>query len=145
LRTRDEPLTRAGSVPIGGVASRLRLSLRTLRYWDEVGLVSPTERTGGGSRLYSKGDLDRLAFVRAMKPIDFTIEELKDLLSTHDALTAGSADATVRESGARYAARIRDRCEILEARIVDARAASVDLELLSSRPDEAPVELKGAE
>jgi len=120
--------------PIGVVAAKLRLSLRTLRYWEEVGLVTPTGRSGGGSRLYTDADIERLAFVRAMKPIDFSIEELKDVLSTYDALRLGSKDPAVREKAAQYSARIRDRCLTLESRIVDATATSNDLDRLVAAP-----------
>ncbi len=134
LGTSADLSARERTYPIGIVAAKLILSLRTLRYWDEVGLVRPTGRSRGGSRLYTDADIERLAFVRAMKPIDFTIEELKDVLSTYDALRVGSKDPAVRAQGARYAARIRDRCLTLESRIVDATAASKELDGLLAAP-----------
>ena len=134
LGTSADAPARERTYPIGVVAAKLMLSLRTLRYWDEVGLVTPSGRSGGGSRLYTGADIERLAFVRAMKPIDFTIEELKDVLSTYDALRLGSDDPAVRANGARYAARIRDRCLTLESRIVDATAAAKELDWFLAAP-----------
>jgi MerR family transcriptional regulator, copper efflux regulator len=65
---------------IGEVADRVQLSLRTIRYYDEVGLVTPTGRTGGGFRLYSAEDVQRLRTVKGMKPAGLTLEEMRELL-----------------------------------------------------------------
>lgn len=71
---------------IGGVATQTGLSLRTIRYYEEVGLVRPSARTAGGFRLYSETDVARLRLVRRMKPLDFSLEEMKDVLEALDAL-----------------------------------------------------------
>jgi DNA-binding transcriptional MerR regulator len=73
---------------IGEVAEQTGLSLRTIRYYEEVGLVSPSSRTTGGFRLYSDSDVARLRLVRRMKPLDFSLEEMKDVLSVLDGLEA---------------------------------------------------------
>jgi DNA-binding transcriptional MerR regulator len=73
---------------IGEVAERTGLSLRTIRYYEEVGLVPPSARTTGGFRLYSETDVARLRLVRRMKPLDFSLEEMKDVLSVLDGLEA---------------------------------------------------------
>jgi MerR family copper efflux transcriptional regulator len=71
---------------IGEVASQTGLSLRTIRYYEEVGLVVPSARTTGGFRLYTDDDVARLQVVKRMKPLDFSLEEMKDLMSTLDAM-----------------------------------------------------------
>jgi len=136
-----EPTVVPGSVepsyPIGEVAGRLRLSLRTIRYWEEVGLVLPSGRDRAGSRLYSGLDIERLSFIRAMKPIDFSIDELRDLLFVYDRLGAGERGTETQGPGRAFAERIRGRCDVLERRIVEARAAADLLESLvegSERP-----------
>lgn len=73
---------------IGAVAERTGLSLRTLRHYDEVGLVSPSMRSEGGFRLYSESDLSRLLLVRRMKPLGFALEEMADLLDVMDRMAA---------------------------------------------------------
>jgi MerR family transcriptional regulator, copper efflux regulator len=65
---------------IGEVATQVQLSLRTIRHYDEVGLVTPSGRTGGGFRLYSSEDVDRLRIVKGMKPAGLTLEEMRELL-----------------------------------------------------------------
>jgi MerR family transcriptional regulator, copper efflux regulator len=73
---------------IGEVAEAVGLSLRTIRYYEEVGVVPPSGRTAGGFRLYTDGDIERLLLVKQMKPLDFSLEEMRDLLQTRDRLAA---------------------------------------------------------
>ena len=74
---------------IGEVAEQTGLSLRTIRYYEEVGLVTPSARTQGGFRLYSETDLARLRLVRRMKPLDFSLGEMRDVLAVLDLLEDG--------------------------------------------------------
>ncbi|MEU4571297.1 MerR family transcriptional regulator [Nonomuraea sp. ATR24] len=83
-----------GLVQIGEVAERLGLSLRTIRHYEEVGLVVP-ERTPGGFRLYSETDIGRLALVKRMKPLGFSLDEMRDLLEITDRLAAGDDDPSL--------------------------------------------------
>lgn len=48
---------------IGEVAERTGLSIRSLRHYDEVGVVSPSGKTPGGFRLYSERDVERILLV----------------------------------------------------------------------------------
>lgn len=71
---------------IGEAAERVGLSIRTIRHYEEAGLIVPSARSEGGFRLYTEPDLDRLAVVKRMKPLGFTLDEMRDLLSVLDAL-----------------------------------------------------------
>jgi MerR family copper efflux transcriptional regulator len=73
---------------IGELADKTGLSLRTLRHYDEVGLVSASGRSEGGFRLYTQTDYDRLILIRRMKPLGFSLEEMADLLRIIDTLAA---------------------------------------------------------
>lgn len=91
---------------IGEVAERTGLSIRTLRHYDEVGLVPPSERSAGGFRLYTDVDLARLIVIRRMKPLEFTLEEMRRLLDSLDTIAAegegrGEAEAFVAECHAK--------------------------------------------
>ena len=105
MSDRPEPAT----MHIGAVASRTGLSLRTLRHYDEVGLVRPSGRTDGGFRLYTEQDVERLLVVRRMKPLGFTLEEMADLLEISDRLTAGDVDSRLRERLAVYVQTAEER------------------------------------
>jgi DNA-binding transcriptional MerR regulator len=73
---------------IGEVAERTGLSLRTIRYYEEVDLVVPSARSQGGFRLYTEPDVQRLDVIKRMKPLGFQLEEMRELLGILDALSA---------------------------------------------------------
>ncbi|MFE2760450.1 MerR family transcriptional regulator [Streptomyces halstedii] len=74
---------------IGEVATRTELSLRTIRHYEETGLVTPSARSQGGFRLYTESDVARLMVIRRMKPLGFSLDEMRDLLEVTDRLDSG--------------------------------------------------------
>ncbi len=85
---------------IGELVDRSQMSLRTIRHYDEVGLLKPSGRTEGGFRLYTERDFTRLLLIRRMKPLGFTLEAMAGLLRVIDALEAakpGQDVAGIRE------------------------------------------------
>lgn len=80
---------------IGELAEKTGLSLRTIRHYDEEGLLNPSARSSGGFRLYSADDLDRLMVIRRMKPLGFSIDEMRELLAVIQGLSGRSR--SVRE------------------------------------------------
>ncbi|MEU2226713.1 MerR family transcriptional regulator [Streptomyces sp. NPDC018347] len=76
---------------IGEVAARTELSLRTIRHYEETGLVVPSARSQGGFRLYTENDVARLMVIRRMKPLGFTLDQMRDLLDATDRLDADEA------------------------------------------------------
>ncbi|MCQ9184240.1 MerR family transcriptional regulator [Streptomyces sp. IBSBF 2953] len=84
---------------IGEVAGRTELSLRTIRHYEETGLVIPSARSQGGFRLYTETDVARLMVIRRMKPLGFTLEQMRDLLDATDRLDSDDAlDDSEREA-----------------------------------------------
>ncbi|MEV5181723.1 MerR family transcriptional regulator [Streptomyces werraensis] len=84
---------------IGEVAARTELSLRTIRHYEETGLVTPSARSQGGFRLYTETDVARLMVIRRMKPLGFTLEQMRDLLDATDRLDAATGlDADERDA-----------------------------------------------
>ncbi len=77
---------------IGELAERTGLSNRTIRHYDEIGLLHPSGRTEGGFRLYTDTDLTRLLIIRRMKPLGFTLEQMAELLAVVDALETAGVD-----------------------------------------------------
>ncbi|WP_307677712.1 MerR family transcriptional regulator [Streptomyces sp. V4I2] len=74
---------------IGEVAARTELSLRTIRHYEDTGLVIPSARSQGGFRLYTEADVARLMVIRRMKPLGFTLDEMRALLDATDRLDSG--------------------------------------------------------
>jgi len=89
----DAGRERGGRMQIGTVAERTALSLRTIRYYEEAGLVAPSARTAGGFRLYTEADCERLQLIKQMKPLGFSLDEMRDLLHVLDQLAAGAEEA----------------------------------------------------
>ncbi|ELS54944.1 MerR family transcriptional regulator [Streptomyces viridochromogenes] len=108
---------------IGEVAERTGLSLRTIRHYEEVDLVIPSARSKGGFRLYTESDVERLMVIRRMKPLDFSLEEMRDLLEITDRLAAtddppaGEELERLRERLDSYRKVADARCETLRARL----------------------------
>jgi DNA-binding transcriptional MerR regulator len=88
---------RDGVIQIGAVAERVGLSLRTVRYYEEAGLLTPVGRTAGGYRLYDRDTIDRLQLIKRMKPLGFTLEEMRSLLSVRDELARPDLNPQRRE------------------------------------------------
>lgn len=124
----DRPL-----LHIGAVAERTELSLRTLRHYDEIGLVTPSQRTGGGFRLYSEGDVARILLIRRMKPLDFTLEQMRELLDITDAATAEDIPDDVQQTLREFEEIAIERRERLERKVAMADEFLARLRDISGR------------
>ena len=70
---------------IGEAAERAQLTQRTLRYYEEKGLLSPPTRMDGGFRLYSPDDMERIGRIRQLKDLlGFSLAEIKEMIETED-------------------------------------------------------------
>lgn len=78
-------------IHIGELAELTGLSQRTIRHYDEIGLVVPSGRSDGGYRLYAAEDLTRLMLIRRMKPLGYTLEQMAELLEVIDARADGAS------------------------------------------------------
>ncbi|WEV77006.1 MerR family transcriptional regulator [Janibacter cremeus] len=85
-------------VHIGEVVTRTGLSHRTIRYYEEMGLLTPSARTEGGFRLYGEADIERLLLIKPMKPMGFSVEEMRLLVDALDVLA--DPDASAADSSA---------------------------------------------
>ncbi|MGB7287006.1 MAG: Cu(I)-responsive transcriptional regulator [Salaquimonas sp.] len=76
---------------IGNVSSATGLPSKTIRYYEEIELVTPA-RAENGYRDYSDNDIHRLTFVQRARSLGFSIEECRHLLSLYDDKHRASAD-----------------------------------------------------
>jgi MerR family transcriptional regulator, repressor of the yfmOP operon len=78
---------------IGEAAARLGTSERALRYYQQLGLITPSGRTPGGIRRYSEGDLERVSRIRELQELlGFNLEEIRSILDNEDRLQAVRAE-----------------------------------------------------
>lgn len=121
---------------IGEVAERAGLSLRTIRYYEEVGLVIPSARSQGGFRLYTEPDIERLQLIKRMKPLGFQLEEMRDLLAVLDPIP-GSPEIDDPEARLAEFSEIAEKaCEELRAKLLVAEefAALLRSHITAARP-----------
>jgi MerR family copper efflux transcriptional regulator len=104
---------------IGEVAARTELSLRTIRHYEDTGLVIPSARSQGGFRLYTEADVARLMVIRRMKPLGFTLDEMRALLDATDRLDSG--EELPPEDREELLARIRGFEQAAQQRVEDLR------------------------
>ncbi len=136
--TKRVPLDAGGQMQIGLVAARTELSITTVRHYDEVGLVTPSARSTGGFRLYTESDVERLLVIRRMKPLGFTLAEMKDLLDSLDVLVSDSAAQKRRVAAARLLQQCRSKTEQSAAKLRKQLAYAEELsELLAARANSA--------
>ncbi|WP_127529614.1 MerR family transcriptional regulator [Paenibacillus kobensis] len=66
---------------VGDLAKLTGLTVRTLRFYDQIGLFSPSGQTESGHRLYNESDLSRLHQIVSLKELGLSLEEVRDVLS----------------------------------------------------------------
>lgn len=109
--TAAETTPAAELLQIGEVAARTELSIKTIRHYDEVGLVVPSARSAGGFRLYTADDVDRLMAIRRMKPLGFTLDEMGLLLDALAVLDNPAGCAAERAAAAEVVADCHTRAQ----------------------------------
>lgn len=75
----------AAGIKIGVLASRSGLTVKTLRYYEDLGLLPAIGRSEGGYRLFAEESLRRLEFIRRLKTLGLSLEEIQGCLAVHDA------------------------------------------------------------
>ena len=99
-------MTVVRSYRIGELARHAGVTVRALHHYDSLGLLSPSERTSGGHRLYAAADVERLYRLLALRGLGLPLEEIAGLLDAD-----GGAAATVR----RHLSRVEHQLEALAA------------------------------
>lgn len=84
---------------IGDLSRRTGVKVPTIRYYEQMGLISAPERSEGNQRRYERRDLERLAFIRHGRDLGLSIEAIRDLLelSGHPEKPCGDADRIAAE------------------------------------------------
>jgi DNA-binding transcriptional MerR regulator len=68
-----------GLLSIAQVREQASVSARTLRYYEELGLLPGVRRRAGGRRVYGRDELERLRFIQRLKALGLTLAEIKEL------------------------------------------------------------------
>lgn len=103
---------------IGKLGAAAAVKVPTIRYYEQIGLLPPPERSAGNQRLYPGAALDRLSFIRHARDLGFPLEAVRDLLSLsdHPDRSCAAADAIAQTQLVAVRARIT-RLRALEAEL----------------------------
>jgi DNA-binding transcriptional MerR regulator len=96
----------AEAMKVGALAKRTGLSVRTLHYYDEIGLLSPSAYSEGGHRIYAAADIARLQQIRSLRQLGFSLEQTRECLSR--------PDYSPRQVIAAHLARLREQIAMQE-------------------------------
>jgi DNA-binding transcriptional MerR regulator len=71
---------------IGQVADKSGLSVKTIRYYEDIGLLDPVvDRTDSGYRIFHPRIYNRLAFIKRAQSLGLSLQEINEILKVHDA------------------------------------------------------------
>ena len=73
-----------GGMRIGALAKETGVSAKTIRFYEEAGVLPPARRAANGYRQYDESDAQRLRFIRNARLLDFSLEELKEVLGLRE-------------------------------------------------------------
>lgn len=69
---------------VGELAKQTSVSVRTLHYYDQIGLLVPSHRTEAGYRLYGEADIIRLQQIVSLRQIGFSLEQIQSCLEQQE-------------------------------------------------------------
>ncbi len=90
---------------IGEVADRLGVSPRTIKYYEEIGLLIPGERSPGGFRLYAEPDVERLRRILRLKDMGFSLAAIREFISVRDDAREATRETVLQETTKHLEAR----------------------------------------
>jgi DNA-binding transcriptional MerR regulator len=113
---------------VGEIARRTGISIRTLRYYDEVGLLPPSVRTEAGYRLYTASDITRLQQIRSLRQLGFSLTQVRECLARPDSSLLGAIELQIARLGEQIEKEQQLRTQLagLADRLRRAEAVSVD-------------------
>ena len=118
-----------GMYPIGKAAEAAAVSTRTLRYYEELGLVSPSGHSPGGARRYSDEDLARVRRIRELQHlVGFNLDEIRTIMTAEDRLHALRTEFRSSRSPQREKQLVAEAIEINDRLREDMRAKLARLE-----------------
>ena len=98
-------------IRVGEVAERLEVSPRTVKYYEELGLVEPEERSTGGFRLYGSREIARLERILKMKSMGYSLAAIRELLAVRDRAQEADRVTVLRTAAEHLKEREREASE----------------------------------
>ncbi len=108
---------------VGEIAERLGVSPRTIKYYEELGLIRPETRSPGGFRLYGKEGAEQLERILRMKSIGYSLAAIRELLATRDAAQEADKITVISNTMERLKDREREVTERIQQMRKDLKQA----------------------
>lgn len=109
---------------IGELADRSGVPVKTIRYYEDIGVLGPPERTSSGYRDYDDPAIDRLAFIRAAQAVGLTLGEIRQVVALRE---RGETPCT------HVVALLERRADEIGQRIAELQRLQGDLRRLAAR------------
>ncbi|ADU92879.1 MerR family transcriptional regulator [Geobacillus sp. Y412MC52] len=128
---------------IDDVAKATGLTKRTIRYYEEIGLIKPPARSEGGTRLYTAEDIERLKnIVAAREVLGFSLQELQHFLALNEKIEThrteyrhAAAGSEKRRELEQIGAGLRRQIAMLEEKMKKMTMLKQELEQMAERVD----------
>ena len=108
---------------VGEVAERLGVSPRTIKYYEEIGLVEPEGRSQGGFRLYGEREVERLERILRMKGMGYSLAAIREILAVRDVAQEADKVTVLRTAIEHLKEREREATERIRQMREDLRRA----------------------
>jgi DNA-binding transcriptional MerR regulator len=116
------------AIKVGALAKRTGLTVRTLHHYDEIGLLTPSDRTSAGHRLYAEDDVARLQRIASLRHLGLALDEIAACLDRPEYTLERTLDLQIERIDAEIARhrRMREMIERLRDRLQATGRASVE-------------------
>lgn len=113
---------------VGELAKQTGLTVRALHHYDEIGLLSPSERSAAGYRLYDGDDIARLLQILSLRQLGFSLDEIRDCLARPDLSLPQVLELHISRlrNGIELQRRLCSRLEAMAERLRSAETVSVE-------------------
>ncbi len=135
LPVKDEKgryVSRSDFLTTGELAERSGINVRTIKFWEEKGLIAPHRRTEGGFRLYRPSDVVKISFIRDLQAFNYTLAEIGNILPLAGP-DLGATDADLADMLLPELEKSAAALQFLVERMREVRDASARVETVFAR------------
>ena len=97
---------------IGELSRRTKVKIPTIRYYEQMGLIEPPQRSAGNQRRYSTAGLERLSFIRHARQLGLSLEDIRELVALNGSPDKSCCDA--HQIAARHLSAVQGRIKKLK-------------------------------
>jgi len=129
---KNSPNKSVRSLTIGELADLAGVNTRTIKFWEEKGLISPFQRTDGGFRLYREQDIELIRFIKDLQTFNYTLSEIGNIIKLVSS-KLGQKDIDLVGIGSEELEKINSGLEYLIERMKETRKATYRVESIFNK------------